>query len=277
MKKSKFNLRTYLKSKALAVNKHLDKILPKASEYPKEIHRAMRYTVFSGGKRIRPIFCLASCEATGGKDSDAIDVACALELIHNYSLIHDDLPALDNDDMRRGKPTSHKKFSESTAILAGDGLLTLAFNAMSKESSNKRKLKIINEISHAISTYGMIGGQVVDLELKDKEVDFATLEYVNIHKTGMLIAISLKAGAISAGANESQVKKMYKVGEYIGLIFQIVDDILDNEGYVKLFGRQRAYLEASRLAKKAKKIIEPLDKKGQALGALLDFTLNRKY
>ncbi len=252
-------------------------MLPKEDDYPQEIHKAMRYTVFSGGKRIRPILCLAACQSAGGKDSDAIDVACAIELIHNYSLIHDDLPSIDDDDTRRGEPTLHKKFSESTAILAGDALLTLSFGILSKDSFSKRRFRVINELSHAISSFGMIGGQVVDIQSKNKDIDTATLNYINIHKTGMLIAASLKAGAISGGAKESDVKRIFKFGEYAGLIFQIVDDILDNDGYAKMLGRQGAYIEAQRLTQEARLILKSSGRGARVLNAILEFILKRGY
>jgi len=213
----------------------------------------------------------------GGRDKSAIDVACAIELVHNYSLIHDDLPAIDNDDTRRGKPTLHKKFSESTAILTGDALLSLAFGILTKDNFSKRRFRIINDIAHAVSTFGMIGGQIVDIESKNKDLELATLRYINTHKTGILIATALKAGAISGGASESQVERIFKFGEYVGFVFQIVDDILDSEGYVKIFGRQGAYLEAERLTNEAKTILKPFGKRAQILNALLDFVLKRSY
>ncbi|MBM3253816.1 MAG: polyprenyl synthetase family protein [Candidatus Omnitrophica bacterium] len=275
--KNKFNIDKYLRSKTNLIDNRLDVLLPKENDYPQEIHRAIRYAIFSGGKRIRPIFCLAACSAVGGRDKSAIDVACAIELVHNYSLIHDDLPAIDNDDTRRGKPTLHKKFSESTAILTGDALLSLAFGILTKDNFSKRRFRIINDIAHAVSTFGMIGGQIVDIESKNKDLELATLRYINTHKTGILIATALKAGAISGGASESQVERIFKFGEYVGFVFQIVDDILDSEGYVKIFGRQGAYLEAERLTNEAKTILKPFGKRAQILNALLDFVLKRSY
>lgn len=275
--RDKFNINKYLKSRVALIDTRLDKLLPEESDYPSQIHRAIRYAMFPGGKRIRPILCLAACQATGGKDKEALDVACAIELIHNYSLIHDDLPAIDNDDTRRGKPSLHKKFNEATAILAGDALLSLAFGILSRDNFSKRRFRIIQEISHAISTFGMIGGQVVDIHFKDKEPGLGALNYINTHKTGILIATSLKAGAISAGAAEGDIRRIYKFGEYAGLIFQIVDDILDNEGYARLFGRQGAYDEAERLADEAKQILKPLNSKARILNALMDFILKRSY
>ncbi|MFH0838618.1 MAG: polyprenyl synthetase family protein [Candidatus Omnitrophota bacterium] len=277
MRKHNVTVKKFLKDKAALIDKHLSKILPGEKDYPSEIHKAMRYAVFSGGKRIRPILCLAACRSVGGVDADALSTACAIELIHNYSLVHDDLPALDNDDTRRGKPTVHKKFSESTAVLTGDALLTLAFSILSQNRNAKRGLRIMHEIAQAISTFGMIGGQVVDMQVKDKSPDIATLKYINIHKTGKLIAVALKTGAISAGARETEIERMFKFGEYAGLIFQIVDDILDNEGYVKIFGRQGAYLEAERLTKEAQYFLRPFGKKATVLQALLDFVLMRSY
>lgn len=251
--------------------------MPREDDYPRELHRAIRYAIFPGGKRIRPILCLAACQAVGGKDSDAIDAACAIELIHNYSLIHDDLPSIDDDDTRRGRPTLHKKFSESTAILAGDALLSLSFGILAKDGFSRRRFRIINDLSHAISSFGMIGGQIVDIQSKNKELDIATLNYINIHKTGMLIAASLKAGAISGGAKEGDIKRIFKFGEYAGLIFQIVDDILDNDGYARMVGRQGAYIEAERLAQEARLILEPSGRGASVLNAILEFILKRGY
>jgi geranylgeranyl diphosphate synthase, type II len=205
--------------------------LPSEHTPPASIHRAMRYSVFAGGKRIRPILCLESArmftEALGG----AIQAGCAIEFIHTYSLIHDDLPALDNDDLRRGKPTCHKVFGEAMAILAGDALLTLAFQALADAPiESARRVQVIAEISSAAGTVnGMVGGQVADVEAGGKPVDAATLEYIHRSKTAALICASIVAGAIAGGAEQNDVERLRRFGQQIGWAFQVIDDILDVE------------------------------------------------
>jgi geranylgeranyl diphosphate synthase, type II len=209
----------------------LERLLPPENTEPRSIHRAMRYSVFAGGKRIRPVLCLETARLFLGAPDRAIPVACALEFIHTYSLIHDDLPALDNDDLRRGKPTSHKKFGEAIAILAGDGLLTLAFEALANSPlTPDRRVQVISEISMAAGTVrGMVGGQVADLEAGGKELDERTLEYIHRSKTAALIRASIVSGAVAGGAAESDVARLRNFGENIGWAFQVVDDILDVE------------------------------------------------
>ena len=214
-----------------AIEAPLDKFLPSEHTPPASIHRAMRYSVFAGGKRIRPILCLESArmftEALGG----AIQAGCAIEFIHTYSLIHDDLPALDNDDLRRGKPTCHKVFGEAMAILAGDALLTLAFQALADAPiESARRVQVIAEISSAAGTVnGMVGGQVADVEAGGKPVDAATLEYIHRSKTAALICASIVAGAIAGGAEQNDVERLRRFGQQIGWAFQVIDDILDVE------------------------------------------------
>jgi len=218
-----------------AVDAALEKFLPPESMEPPSIHTAMRYSVFAGGKRIRPILCLETARIFDPDvdlgASPAMHPACAIEFIHTYSLIHDDLPALDNDDLRRGKPTSHKKFGEATAILAGDGLLTLAFETVGQSpASAERIVAMLQEISGAAGTVnGMVGGQVADLENEGKRIEPKTLEYIHRSKTAALIRASVTTGAISAGAGIVDVARLRKFGETIGWAFQVTDDILDVE------------------------------------------------
>ncbi len=206
----------------------------------------MRYSVFAGGKRIRPIFCLESARLFAEPPEAAIHIACALEFIHTYSLIHDDLPALDNDDLRRGKPTCHKKFGEAMAILAGDGLLTIAFETLAAASlAPERRVQVISEVASAAGTVrGMVGGQVADLEAGGKPPDAATLEYIHRSKTAALIRAAITAGGIAGGAGEGDVTRLRQFGENIGWAFQVVDDILDVEESSAALGKTAGKDEA---------------------------------
>ena len=229
------DIKKYLQEKGDIVNKALDRLLPGENEFPQKLHKAMRYSVFAGGKRIRPVLVMASAETFGGLTDSTIDIACAVELIHTYSLIHDDLPAIDNDDMRRGMPTCHKVFGEALAILAGDALLASAFDVMANTHASTDEerlllLKTIQEIARAAGSTGMVGGQVLDIESEGKDVAFPVLEYIHIHKTGELILASIRAGAIMKNAGDKELEAMTRYGEAIGLAFQIADDILDVEG-----------------------------------------------
>lgn len=277
------NLQSYLDKQSKKIDQALDCYLPKKKELPVKLHEAMRYSVFSGGKRIRPIFVLAACEAVGGDTKKVMPAACALELIHNYSLIHDDLPCMDDDDFRRGKPTCHKKFNEEIAVLAGDSLLTLAFNVLSLPNGNSssgdmaRLMHVVRWIAEAVGTRGMVGGQAVDIEFQKKEMNLPTLEYINTHKTGALIAVSTRVGAYLGGGNERQVDVLYRYGKYTGLLFQIVDDILDREGYAKVIGVSEAKKEAERLLFRAKKELNSFGPKARVLSEIADFVLTRKY
>jgi geranylgeranyl diphosphate synthase type II len=203
---------------------------------------AMRYALMAGGKRLRPNLCLAASEAVGGSPEVALPVACAMEMIHTYSLIHDDLPAMDNDDLRRGRPTCHKAYGEANAILAGDGLLTMAFEVLSdprrlKAVPAKALVAIIREIATASGVFGMVGGQVVDMESEGKDVDFPTLEYIHTHKTGALIRASVRVGALYGRATKRQFDALTRYGELTGLAFQIADDILDLTGTQEEIGK----------------------------------------
>ncbi len=237
------DIKDYLSSKKETIDRFLESYLPHEEFYPREIHKAMRYSLFAGGKRLRPILSLASYETLRDDTNSILPVACAIELIHTYSLIHDDLPSMDNDNFRRGKPTNHKVFGESIAILAGDALLTMAFTMMTDEFYT-RKIKpeslvqVIREISLAAGDKGMVGGQAVDMLSEDRSIDLKTLEYIHSNKTGALIRASVRAGGILAGANEEELKGMTLYGEDIGLAFQITDDILDIEGKKEDLGKE---------------------------------------
>jgi geranylgeranyl diphosphate synthase, type II len=213
------------------IEEALDRLLPLDGAHPASIHKAMRYSVFAGGKRIRPILCLEAAGMFTENPVAAVSTGCALEFIHTYSLIHDDLPALDNDDLRRGKPTCHKVFGEAIAILAGDALLTLAFQTLAfVPVEPQRRLNILATIAQAAGTdHGMIGGQVADLEAEKKAPDAGTLEYIHRSKTAALIRASIVAGGIAGGAANEDVERLRRFGENIGWAFQVVDDILDVE------------------------------------------------
>jgi geranylgeranyl diphosphate synthase, type II len=221
----------YLSRRASEVNEWLECLVPSEEVEPRQLHRAMRYSLLAGGKRLRPALVLASGEAFGAAADDLMPAACAIEMIHTYSLIHDDLPAMDNDDLRRGRPTCHKAFGEALAILAGDALLTQAFRVLSADGPSRdpdKQVRVIREIATAAgSVEGMIGGQMADIENEGNQVDAETLEYIHRSKTGALITAPVVVGGIIAGAREDQLVKLRAYGQRIGLAFQIADDILD--------------------------------------------------
>src|SRR6202790_4919610 len=225
------NLPTFFEEDRVAVDASLDRLMPPEIAKPPSIHQAMRYSVFAGGKRIRPILCLETARIFSEDVAAAFFPACAIEFIHTYSLIHDDLPALDNDDLRRGKPTSHKKFGEATAILAGDALLTLAFEVVGATPVDaERRVAMLTEIATAAGTVnGMVGGQGADLEAEGKPVAKKMLEYIHRSKTAALIRASVTAGALCVAASKSDVARLRRFGENIGWAFQVTDDILDVE------------------------------------------------
>ena len=232
----------YLKGKKSIIDAVLGKIIPKETDFPQSLYMAMRYILFPGGKRIRPILAIAAYEAVGGKGNGILPYACSLELIHTYSLIHDDLPALDNDDYRRGKPTTHRVFGEAMAILAGDALLTEAFHLMGREGLGGKvdpqaAIEVIDEISKAAGFAGMIAGQVVDIESEGKKVELPILEFIHTHKTGSLILVSVRTGGLLGGARDVEMEALTRYGKAIGLAFQITDDILDVEGNRASMGR----------------------------------------
>lgn len=273
------NLEKYWQVKKIIIDKALDKYLPKSNGPQRLIYQAMRYSVFSGGKRIRPILAIAAYETAGGKGNDILSLACALELIHTYSLVHDDLPAMDNDDYRRGFLTCHKKFDEATAILCGDALLTLSFELLAG-SKLKSKAEIIKEIAQAIGAEGMIGGQMADIRsgnFKNKKVGLKMLKYINSAKTAQLIKASVVSGAMAAGASKKQLGLLENFAEDIGLVFQMVDDILDNDGYALVLGREKTKEKATVLILKAKTNLKIFRCQAERLNQLADFILERKY
>lgn len=237
----KGNFLDKLKEKAMIIEEALESYMPKEDEYPEMIHQAMRYSLLGGGKRLRPIMVMAAAEAVGGDQYKVLPVACAMEMIHTYSLIHDDLPAMDDDNYRRGKPTNHAIYGDAIAVLAGDALLTMAFEIMSKiqdpEIKPEAVLRVINEISSAAGTRGMIGGQVVDICSENIEISGETLKYIHTHKTGALFKASLRAGAILCSATEEQISALTRYAYFLGLGFQITDDVLDIEGDEEKLGK----------------------------------------
>jgi geranylgeranyl diphosphate synthase type II len=281
----------------LMVDASLERLMPPESVPPASIHTAMRYSVFAGGKRIRPILCLETARIFAQDVAHAHFPACAIEFIHTYSLIHDDLPALDNDDLRRGKPTCHKKFGEAIAILAGDALLTLAFETIGKSSvTAERRVAMLTEISTAAGTRnGMVGGQVADIEAEGNRVGPEMLEYIHRSNTAALIRASITSGAISAGAPPEDVARLRSFGETIGWAFQVTDDILDIEEsssalgktagkdiaqqkatYPSVFGLERSHLIANELAGKAITELATYGEKASRLKAIAEFLVLRR-
>ncbi len=287
----------YLETCRQLVDEELQKILPPGDAYPPSIHQAMRHSVFAGGKRLRPILCLETGRLFGGGEGELLRVGCAFELVHTYSLIHDDLPALDNDDVRRGKPTCHKAFGEATAILAGDALLTLAFEVLAAPVSAppERKLRLIQELAHAIGTReGMVGGQVVDLEASGSTTTSGMLQYIHAAKTGAFIRVAVRAGAVVAGAPEADVERVSVYGERVGLAFQIADDLLDVLGsteslgktagkderqqkatYPALHGIAESRRIAAQLVREACEALEPYGDRARRLAELAQFLIAR--
>jgi geranylgeranyl diphosphate synthase type II len=265
----------YFKDSLGMIEHKLKSLLRVREARPLSIHKAMQYAVFTGGKRFRPVLALCACKACGGKPRDAIGAALAIELIHTYSLVHDDLPALDNDDTRRGKPTCHKKFGEANAILAGDALLTLAFEWIAEIKPPQRAVHVLREISKAAGTQGMIGGQVADIEAPSQKKTLAEHDFISRYKTGALIRVSALAGAIAAGATARELKMITRYGECLGLAFQVVDDILDQDGYCKAMSVKAAIQKALGLIGRAKKEARLLGAKAKELVFLADFLMQR--
>lgn len=295
------NLDVYLKKRVMLVDAALQNWLPKELDWPQSIHKAMHYSLFAGGKRVRPALVLAACEAVGGAIETAMPAACALEMIHTYSLIHDDLPAMDNDDFRRGRPTNHKIFGEALAILAGDGLLTEAFKLISDirfapNLDPAARLAVIHEIATCAGTCGMVGGQVVDMESEGKAAcDLATVQYIHTHKTGALIKASVVSGALLGGADDAELSAMRRYGEAAGLAFQIADDILDIEGttsqigkdagsdqvrgkatYPAVMGLVAAKQEAQFMMDEAMLALEPFGSAAEPLREIVHYIVERK-
>ena len=287
----------FLADDQTVIERALEKLLPSESSRPATIHQAMRYSVFAGGKRIRPILCYEAAHLFSQQLDAAATVGCALEFIHTYSLIHDDLPALDNDDLRRGKPTCHKQFGVAMAILAGDGLLTLAFETLANANvPPDRRVRIIAEIGHAAGTVnGMVGGQVADVEAEGKQVDAAALEYIHRSKTAALIRASVVAGALAGGAHDEDVARLGRFGEAIGWAFQVVDDLLDVEEssaalgktagkdqaqkkatYPALFGVEKSRAFAQELAARAHRELDCYGDHAAHLRQLADYLVVRR-
>lgn len=236
------SFKSSLKYRVDYIEKLLKEYMPEEKGYQKTIFEAMNYSLKAGGKRLRPILTLEACRIVGGNEEDAIPFAIAIEMIHTYSLIHDDLPALDNDDLRRGRPTNHKVYGDAMAILAGDGLLNYAFEIMLKSSIGKENpakyLNAINEIAKSSGVYGMIGGQVVDIESEDKKIEMEKLDFIHLNKTAAIIVGCMRAGAIIGDATEEQLENITKYATNIGLSFQIADDILDITGDESKLGKK---------------------------------------
>ncbi|MBW4419197.1 MAG: polyprenyl synthetase family protein [Myxacorys californica WJT36-NPBG1] len=295
-KAKSFDLKAYLAARQQLVEAALDRSLPVI--YPERIYESMRYSLLAGGKRLRPILCLATCELAGGTMEMAMPTACALEMIHTMSLIHDDLPAMDNDDYRRGKLTNHKVFNEAVAILAGDGLLAYAFEHIAEETHNvpaDRLMKVIARLGRAVGAAGLVGGQVVDLDCEGaKDVTIETLNFIHTHKTAALLETSVVSGAIIAGASDEDVQRLSRYSQAIGLAFQIVDDVLDitssseelgktagkdvcaeKATYPKLWGVDESCKQAQKLVEQAKSDVSPYGEKAYPLMAIADFITAR--
>jgi len=292
------NLEPYLKSRQKKIDRALERYLPKEKTRPPTIHKAMRYSLFAGGKRLRPILCLAAAETCGGKIDNALPLACALECIHTYSLVHDDLPSMDNDDFRRGRPTCHKVFGDGIAVLAGDALLTIAFEIVSRVKFSARyNLSILlREIAVAAGSRKLIAGQVADLEAEGRNIDMMGLRYIHENKTAAILTTSARLGAMSAGANPKDLDAITKFGRALGLAFQIIDDILDvtqtseklgksagkdaaakKATYPAVIGLKKSRLEAKRLTRRADNALSIFDGKAEALHALANYLLEREY
>ncbi len=291
------DLRRYLKKTRNVVDRALLGFMPAAGECPPSLRTAMAYSLMAGGKRFRPILALAAAETCGGDRRAALPAACALEYVHTYSLIHDDLPAMDDDDFRRGKPTSHKVFGEARAILAGDALLTRAFDiiASSRGLDHAIRLAQIAEIARAAGAAGMVGGQTADIEAEGKKVGPSAVLAIHRRKTGALITASVRVGALAAGAKPPLLKKLSRYGEYLGAAFQIADDILDEEGELSTMGKtpgsdrrrgkatfpaavglEKARREAGKLGREAKRALNGFGSRARVLEEMVEFVLTRK-
>lgn len=292
-----FNLQSYLKVRAAQVEAALDSALPVV--YPEQIYQSMRYSLLAGGKRLRPILCLATCEMLGASSDVAMPTACALEMVHTMSLIHDDLPAMDNDDYRRGQLTNHKVYGEDVAVLAGDALLAYAFEHIASQTSGaqpQQVLQVIAALARAVGAAGLVGGQIVDLASEGKAVDEQTLTYIHMHKTAALLEVSVTSGATLAGADQSVVERLKRYAQRIGLAFQIVDDVLDitstsetlgksvgkdvavqKATYPRLWGLEESQRKAQELVDQAISELDGFESRSQPLIAIARYITARTH
>jgi geranylgeranyl diphosphate synthase type II len=293
------DLKTYLRSRQRKIDRALDRYLPRANTKPATLHKAMRYSLFAGGKRLRPILCLAAAEACRGNIDGALPLACALECIHTYSLVHDDLPSMDNDDFRRGRPTCHKVFGDGIAILAGDALLTIAFEIVSRTKPARRYniSSLLREISVAAGSQKLIAGQVADLEAEGKDVKRDQLQFIHENKTAAILKSSVRLGAMSANADARKLSAITRFGQRLGLAFQIIDDILDvtqtseilgksagkdvaakKATYPAVIGLDKSRAEARRLTRQAHNALSMFSSSdAEPLHALANYLLEREY
>ena len=293
-----FDLDHYLDRVGARVNAALDKMLPRAAAEPPTIHKAMRYSLFAGGKRIRPVLCLAACETVSGPITAALPAACAVECIHTYSLIHDDLPCMDDDDFRRGKPTNHKVFGEGIAVLAGDALLTEAFALIAKSSPPKEYpvRALVKELAFAAGSLRLIAGQVQDLENESRRATVDEVKTTHLNKTAALITTSIRLGAMAGGASTTQLKRLTRYGQDLGLAFQVIDDILDATSTKEVMGKsvradqknqkstfptvlgiEKSRAFAAELIADAHEQLRGLGRKAEPLRAIADFFLTRQH
>jgi geranylgeranyl diphosphate synthase type II len=293
-----FDLTAFLEASTREVNQALDRFLPRESVKPATIHRSMRYSLFAGGKRLRPALCLAAARACGGRTADALPLACAVECIHTYSLIHDDLPAMDNDDFRRGKPTNHKVFGEGIAVLAGDALLTQAFQVAAQCRGWPRysHQDVIRELAMAAGSRQLIAGQVADLEGEGKDTSAGQLKYIHERKTSALLCCAVRLGGMSANCSPRQLQALTRFGYYVGLAFQVIDDILDvtqtserlgktagkdaraqKATYPAIVGLEQSRHIADRLTRQAFLALRGFDARAGALRSLAAYLLQRDH
>lgn len=291
-----FDLMNYLQSRQALIEENLERFVP--TLYPVRLYEAMRYSLLAGGKRLRPVLCLAACELAGGTTDMAMPTACALEMIHTMSLIHDDLPSMDNDDYRRGLLTNHKVYGEAMAILAGDALLAYAFQVIAETEAvpAHRVLQVVQRMGLAASATGLVGGQVVDIESEGKKISLETLQYIHEHKTGALLEVSVVSGALLGGASSEQVELLSHYANKIGLAFQIIDDVLDitatdeqlgktagkdlaqaKATYPSFWGVGASKAKAQQLIAEAKETLKPFGEKAVILEHLADFITQRHY
>lgn len=291
-----FDLMNYLQSRQSLIEENLERFVPVL--YPNQLYESMRYSLLAGGKRLRPVLCLAACELAGGTTDMAMPTACALEMIHTMSLIHDDLPSMDNDDYRRGLPTNHKVYGEAMAILAGDALLAYAFQVIAETEAvpASRVLNVVQRLGLAASATGLVGGQVVDIESEGKQISLDTLQYIHEHKTGALLEVSVVSGALLGGANPEQVELLSNYARNVGLAFQIIDDVLDitatdeqlgktagkdlaqaKATYPSFWGIEASKAKAQQLITEAKMTLKPFGEKAVILEHLADFITQRHY